>query len=42
MVTILMLAAAAAAQPSPEALRLGRELANYGTLASLLPLLKEK
>lgn len=42
MVTLLMFAAAAAAQPSPEALRLGRELANHGTLAGLLPLMKAK
>jgi hypothetical protein len=41
MVTILLLAAAAAAaQPSVEAQRLGRELANHGTLAALLPVIK--
>ena len=42
MVSLLLLAAAAAAQPSPEALRLGRQLAERGTLAALLPLVKAK
>ncbi|MES2119840.1 MAG: DUF2059 domain-containing protein [Pseudomonadota bacterium] len=37
---IALLFAAAAAQPSPEALRLGRELARHGTLAALLPIMK--
>lgn len=41
MVIALLAAAAAAAQPSAEALRLGREIAEHGTLAALLPL-KEK
>src|SRR3954451_16166482 len=41
MVTILLLAAAvAAAQPSAEAQRLGRDLADHGTLAALLPVIK--
>ena len=39
---ILLFLGVAAAQPSPEALRLGRELADHGTLAALLPLLKAK
>jgi hypothetical protein len=39
---ILLLLAAAAAQPSPEALRLGQEIAHSGTLAAMLPLLKEQ
>ena len=42
MVTLLLLAAAAAAQPSPEALRLGRALAETGTLATLLPMIQNK
>ena len=42
MVTILLLAAAAAASPTAEAQRLGRELADHGTLAALLPLMKAK
>ena len=33
---------AAAAQPSAEALRLGRQLAETGTLAAVLPLVQEK
>jgi hypothetical protein len=41
MVIVLMLAAAAA-QPSPEALRLGRQMAESGTLASLLPMIQQK
>ena len=39
---ILLLLAAAATQPSPEALRLGREIAGSGTLAALLPLMKQQ
>ena len=39
MVIALLLAAA---QPSPEALRLGRRLAETGTLASLLPMIQQK
>ena len=39
---ILLLFAAAAAQPSAEALRLGREVAESGTLATLLPLIEKK
>jgi hypothetical protein len=39
---ILLLFAAAAAQPSPEALRLGRAVAETGTLATLLPLIQQK
>ena len=39
MILLLALAAATAA-PSPEALRLGRELAEAGTLAHLLPLME--
>ena len=38
---IALLLAAATAQPSPEALRLGRQLAGVGTLATLLPMLKQ-
>lgn len=41
MVMLLFLAAAAA-QPSAEALRLGRQLADSGTLATLLPLVAKK
>ena len=39
MVIALLLAAA---QPSPEALALGRKLAETGTLASLLPMIQQK
>jgi hypothetical protein len=39
---ILLFLAATAAQPSPEALRLGRELAESGTLATVLPLMAKK
>ncbi|MFL6720931.1 MAG: DUF2059 domain-containing protein [Sphingomonas sp.] len=39
---ILLVLAAAAAQPSVEALKLGRELAGHGTLAALLPMMKAK
>ena len=39
---ILLVLAAAAAQPSTEALKLGREVAESGTLATLLPLVQEK
>lgn len=39
---IAFLLAAAASQPSTEALRLGKELAQHGTLAALLPLMKAK
>jgi hypothetical protein len=42
MVAALLLLAAAAAQPSPEAMRLGQEIARSGTLAALLPLMKEQ
>ena len=41
MVMLLFLAAAAA-QPSAEALRLGRQLADSATLATLLPLVAKK
>ena len=39
---IAFLLAAAAAHPSPEALRLGNEIARHGTLAALLPLKKQQ
>src|SRR6476661_363137 len=39
---IALLLAAAAAQPSPEALQLGKELAAHGTLAALLPMIEAK
>jgi len=39
---MLLLVAAAAAQPSPEALKLGRQLAEGGFLASVLPTLQMK
>ena len=39
MILALLLAAA---EPTPEALKLGRQLAEQGTLASLLPLIKAK
>ena len=39
---ILLFLAAAAAQPSAEALRLGRELADSGTLATVLPMVAKK
>lgn len=42
MVALLLMFAAAAAQPSSQAESLGRELADHGTLAALLPLLKAK
>jgi hypothetical protein len=42
MVGALLLFAATAAQPSPEALRLGRLLAERGTLANVLPLVQQK
>ena len=41
MVAALLFLAAAAAQPSPEALKLGRQLAEVGTLATLLPMMKQ-
>jgi hypothetical protein len=41
MVSALLFAAAATAQPSPEALQLGQQLARVGTLSALLPALKE-
>jgi hypothetical protein len=41
-VVIALLLAAAAAQPSPEAVSLGREVAENGTLAALLPLMQRK
>jgi hypothetical protein len=37
---IILSLAAVAAQPSPEAERLGRELASHGTLAAVLPMMK--
>lgn len=40
MVGLFLMAALASTQPSPEALRLGRELARHGMLASLLPVMK--
>ena len=42
MVNLLLVAAIATAQPSSEALRLGQEIARSGTLAALLPLMKEQ
>jgi hypothetical protein len=39
---IALLFAAAAAQPSADALRLGRQLAERGTLATLLPMMQQK
>jgi hypothetical protein len=39
---VILLLLAAAAQPSPEALRLGQEIAHSGTLAALLPLIKQQ
>ena len=39
---IALLLAAAAAQPSPEALRLSRRLAETGTLATVLPMIQQK
>ena len=42
VIAFLLAGAAAAAQPSAEAQRLGRELANHGTLAALLPMMKAK
>ena len=41
MVTILVVAAAAA-QPAPEALQLGRRIAETGTLAAILPMIQQK
>jgi hypothetical protein len=41
MVIGLLLAAVAAAQPTPEALRLGEQLARVGTLSTLLPAMKD-
>lgn len=38
----MLLLAAAAAQPSPEALRLSRQLADSGTLATILPMVASK
>jgi hypothetical protein len=42
MVGALLLLAAAAAQPSAEALKLGRQLAETGTLATVLPMVQQK
>jgi hypothetical protein len=42
MVILLLAAAAGAAQPSPEAMKLGRQLAESGTLATLLPMIQGK
>ena len=42
VIAFLLAGAAAAGQPSAEAQRLGRELANHGTLAALLPMMKAK
>ena len=39
---IAFLLAAAAAQPSPEALQLGKALAAHGSLAAMLPMIKAK
>jgi hypothetical protein len=39
---ILLVLAAATAQPSSEAVRLGQKIARSGTLAALLPLMKEQ
>jgi hypothetical protein len=41
VILLLLLGATAAMQPSPEALRLGRQLAESGTLATLLPMMKQ-
>ena len=38
----LFLLAVVTTQPSPEALKLGRQLAESGTLATLLPIMQEK
>ena len=42
MVTALALLAATTTQPSTEALRLGRQIAENGNLAAILPLVEEK
>jgi hypothetical protein len=42
MVGALLLVAAAVAQPSAEALKLGRQIAETGTLATVLPLVQQK
>jgi len=42
VVGALLLLAAAAAQPSAEALKLGRQIAESGTLATVLPLVQRK
>jgi hypothetical protein len=42
VVGALLFLAGVAAQPSPEALRLGREIANAGTLATLLPKIEQQ
>jgi len=42
MVGLLIFAAAAATQPSPEALKLGREIAEGGTMASFIELVQSK
>lgn len=39
---IMLFLAAAAAQPSAEAIRLGNEIARHGTLAALLPLKEQQ
>ena len=39
---ILLIVTLVAAEPSAEALKLGREIAESGTLASLLPMMFEK
>jgi len=41
MVGVLLLLAVAAGQPSPEALKLGRQLAETGTLATILPMVEQ-
>lgn len=42
MAVFILALAAAASSPSPSAMRLGRQLAEHGMLASLLPLMKAK
>ena len=38
---VMLILLAAAAQPSPDALRLGRKLAEVGTLSTILPMMKK-
>ena len=39
---LMLIAALAVSSPSPESMRLGREIAESGTLATLLPMIQEK